>query len=193
MRPVGISWQAWKPREGAKRKLEEVIPALGQNFKDRVYVTDEIWCNYGKAMWPWYYSVPYFPADITWRDRNSKVAVIQLDGKTSSGNKNLPKDQVEALTDYLTNAGLKVVALCYEDHDGKYIPLREWVETLVSAEVFFGVCSGGLHMAHCTLTPKIAFVNDYAYSLLDPEKSSHRNESFVHFKDFYELKARLEN
>ena len=191
--PVGVSWKAWKPREGVRRKLTEVIPTLGPDFEDRVFISDEVWCNYGKAMWPWYYSVPYFPAYQTHKDISSRIALLQLDGKTCAGQKNLPEGQVGELTDYLTNAGLKVVPWTYADTDGSVIPLKYWIETLANAEIFFGVDSGGAHMAHCTKTPKIVFINNYAHSTLDPKKSSHRNEAFVHFKDFHDFKQKIES
>ena len=191
LQPVGISWQAWKPREGARRKLTELIPALGPSYKDRVFVSDEVWKNYGKAMWPWYYAVPYFPSDKKWHGEDSRIAVLQLDGKTSGGNKNLPKEQIPELENYLKYLGYEVKYLEFEDSDKNYVPLSSWVDTLCEAEIFFGVCSGGLHMAHCVGVPKVVFTNEYDYSILDPEKSSHRNESFVHFKDYNEMKGKL--
>lgn len=189
--PVGISWKAWKPREGVLRKTKELIPALGQNFSDRVFVTDDVWKNYGKAMWPWYYAPPYFKADKTWQGDNSRVAVLQLDGKTSGGDKNLPKEQIPLLEEFLKSLGYKVRYLEFKDEKGDYVPMRKWVEILSEAEIFFGVCSGGLHMAHCVGIPKVVFTNNYDYSILDPDKSSHRNESFVHFKDFHEMEGNL--
>lgn len=189
--PVGISWQAWKPREGVLRKAKELIPALGSNFEDRVFVTDVIWKNYGKAMWPWYYAIPYFKADKTWEGDNSRIAVLQLDGKSSGGDKNLPKEQIPLLEKFLVSLGYTVKHLEFKNSEGYYVPMRKWVDTLASAEIFFGVCSGGLHMAHCVGIPRIVFTNNYDYSILDPEKSSHRNESFVHFKDYNEMKDKL--
>jgi len=191
LQPVGISWKAWKPKEQIKNKLEEAIPALGSNYSDRVFVSDEDWKPFRKAMWPWYYSIPYFPADLTCDNSSSGIAAIQLDGKSRAGRKNLPKAQVAELTDFLTNAGLKVVPLKFIRDDGQYMPMREWVEILASAEIFFGVCSGGLHMAHCTRTPKVVFYNNFADSLLDPKFCSHRNESFVYYKDFNEMEKVL--
>lgn len=193
LQPVGISWQAWKPREGVSRKTKELIPALGPNFKDRVYVSDEVWCNkdYGKAMWPWYYAIPYFRADKTWQGDDTRIAVLQLDGKSAGNDKNLPKEQIPLLEDFLKSLGYTVKHLQFKDNKGNYVPMRQWVETLASAEIFFGVCSGGLHMAHCIGIPKIVFTNRYDYSILDPECTSHRNETFVHFKDFYEMKDKL--
>ena len=191
LQPVGISWQAWKPREGVLRKTKELIPALGPNFEDRVYVSEEIWKNYGKAMWPWYYSPPYFKAAKTWTGDNSRIAVLQLDGKSGGGDKNLPSEQIPELEDFLTSLGYKVKYLEFKNEAGNYVSLSSWIDTLSEAEIFFGVCSGGLHMAHCVGTPRVVFTNNYDYSILDPKKTSHRNEAFVHFKDVHAMKDSL--
>lgn len=188
LQPVGISWKAWKPKEQIKKKTEEVIPALGQSYVDRVYVSDETWKNYGKAMWPWYYSVPYFKADKTWQGDDSRVAVLQLDGKSGGPDKNLPPEQIPELEEFLKSLGYTVKHLQFQNERGHYVPLSTWVDTLANAEIFFGVCSGGLHMAHCVGIPRVVFTNKYDYSILDPEKTSHRNESFVHFKDVHAMK-----
>ena len=191
LQPVGISWKARKPKEILRAKTEEAIPALGPNFEDRVFLSDEVWCNYGKAMWPWYYAVPYFNAHKTWQPNDSRVAVLQLDGKTKSRNKNLPPEQVPELEAFLKDLGYEVKHLQFLNDDGTQSKLSDWVDTLSKAEIFFGVCSGGLHMAHCVDIPKIAFTNTYDESILNPKESSHRNESFVHFKDFYEMRDKI--
>ena len=105
------------------------------------------------------------------RGDNTRIAVLQLDGKTSGGAKNLPKEQIPLLEDFLKSLGYTVKHLEFKNSEGHYVPMRQWVETLASAEIFFGVCSGGLHMAHCVGIPRIVFTNDYAHSILDQKKA----------------------
>lgn len=193
-RPVGLCWKAWNREAGKfKQKAEEIIPALGPEFEKRVYVSDKVWQNWdwGKAMWPWHYAVPYFPSSRAWKDNDSHVVAYQLDGKSKGGQKNLPPDQKDMLLKYMSGLGFKMVPLKFKDDEGEYMPITSWIDILTSAELFMGVCSGGLHLAHCVGTPRIAFVNDYEHSLLDPQKSSHRNKAFVYFKDFYALEDAL--
>lgn len=154
-----------KKKRDVNYKLNEIISLIDCDGK--ISVTDDEGDRY--LSWKEVFSSPYLPSKIKWTPNDSKVFCYQFDGKSHKC-KNLPPKDEELVLKTMKDEGYETIRL------GKHLSLKECLEIMSHSELFLGVDSGMMHVAHSSGVPTYIARN---LRLAEHIEESHKGKTYV--------------